>query len=109
MQMIEGRKDSLILLPNGRVMTPRAFTVALHEFRYYNYIEKFRIVQKKMDAFEFYIKMKNNNLKEEVLKRELSDHFRKIFNFDDLTFEIIFVYDIALDKNGKLMAVVSEL
>jgi phenylacetate-CoA ligase len=109
MQMVEGRKDSLLLLPICRILTPRAFTIALHEFKYYNCIEKFRIVQKKLDAFEFNIKMKNNGLKEDVLKTELSDHLKTIFKFDDLTFEINLVDDIALDKNGKLMAVVSEL
>jgi phenylacetate-CoA ligase len=108
MEMVEGRKDSLLFLPNGRILTPRAFTLALHEFKYYDSIEKFRVVQKKLDAFEFDIKMKNDTLKENFLKKELSDHLRTIFKFDAL-FEINFVDDINLDKSGKLMAVVSEL
>lgn len=109
MKMVEGRKDSLLILPNGRILTPRAFTIALHEFKYYNSIEKFKIVQKKLDAFEFNIKMKNNTLKENILKTELTDHLKTIFKSDELTFEINLVEDITLDKNGKLMSVVSEL
>jgi phenylacetate-CoA ligase len=109
MQMVEGRKDSLLLLPSGRILTPRAFTLALHEFKFYDRIDKFRIVQKKLDAFEFNIKMKDDILRENVMKMELSAHLRTIFKFDDLRFEIKFVDDIALDKSGKLMAVISKL
>jgi phenylacetate-CoA ligase len=109
MQMVEGRKDSLLLLPSGRILTPRAFTLALHEFKFYDRIDKFRIVQKKLDAFEFNIKMKDNTPRENVMKMELSAHLRTIFKFDDLRFEIKFVDDIALDKSGKLMAVISKL
>ncbi|MEJ2143099.1 MAG: hypothetical protein P8Y24_12235 [Gammaproteobacteria bacterium] len=109
MKMVEGRKDSLLILPNGRILTPRAFTIALHEFKYYNSIEKFKIVQKKLDAFEFNIKIKNNNLKENIFKVELADHLKTIFSSDELTFEINLVDNITLDKNGKLMSVVSEL
>ena len=109
MKMVEGRKDSLLLLPNGRIVTPRAFTIALHEFKYYNSIEKFKIIQKKLDAFEFNIKMKNTILKENIFKVELADHLKTVFRSDELTFEINLVDDITLDKNGKLMSVVSEL
>jgi phenylacetate-CoA ligase len=109
MKMVEGRKDSLLLLPNGRILTPRAFTIALHEFKFYNSIEKFKIVQKKLDAFEFNIKVKNNTLKENTFTTELTKHLKAIFKSDELTFEINLVDDIKLDKNGKLMSVVSEL
>jgi phenylacetate-CoA ligase len=109
MRMVEGRKDSLLFLPNGRILTPRAFTVALHEFKFYDCIEKFRVVQKKLDAFEVSIKMKDCTLREEVIEKELLDHLRAIFKFDYLRFEIKFVTDIGLDKSGKLTAVFSEL
>jgi phenylacetate-CoA ligase len=109
MQVVEGRKDSLLFLPNGRILTPRAFTLALHEFKFYDCIEKFRVVQKKLDTFEFLIKMKDDTLKENVMTMELSSHLRTIFKFDDLRFEIKVVDDISLDKSGKLMSVISEL
>ena len=109
MQMVEGRKDSLLFLPNGRILSPRAFTIAMHEFKFYDFIEKFRIIQKKLDAFEVNLKMKGNVIEEDVMKMELSAHLKTIFSFDDLRFEIKFVKDIPLDKSGKLMAVISEV
>jgi phenylacetate-CoA ligase len=109
MKMVGGRKDSLLYLPNGQVITPRAFTVALHEFKFYNLIEKFRIIQKKLDVFEFIIELKDDSLNERIFEEELVTHLRTIFKMHDLTFNVRFVEEIPLDKNGKLMAVVSRL
>lgn len=109
MKMVEGRKDSFLLLPNGQMLTPRAFTYAVHDFRYYQDIEKFRIIQKDIDNFEFYLKMKNSNLPKEMLRRELYEHLTSLLNLKGARFEISFVDDIPLDRNGKLSIVVSKL
>jgi len=109
MQMVEGRKDSLMVLSSGQVMTPRAFTVAMHEFRHYNQIEQFRIVQKELDRFEFSLKMKDNSFEKDIIKAELSSHLRTIFKGNTLVFEIGFVGEIPLDRNGKLTTVFSEV
>jgi phenylacetate-CoA ligase len=109
MKMVEGRKDSLLKLPNGQLITPRAFTVALHEFKFYNCIEKFRVIQKKLDAFEFVIKLKAGSINESEFEQGLKAHLATIFQLSNLVFDISIVEDIPLDKNGKLMAVVSRL
>lgn len=109
MQMVEGRKESLLHLPNGQLVTPRAFTYALHEFEFYYCIEKFRIVQKKLNVFEFILKLKENGIKESGIERALVSHLGSIFKSEELVFEIKFVGDIPLEKSGKLKAVISEL
>lgn len=108
MRMVEGRKDHLIVLANGQVLTPRAFTVAMHEFQYYPNIEQFRVVQKKLNLFELSLKLKDKGL-EKVIRRELTSHLKKIFSTHNLEFHIRFVEDIPLDKNGKLTIVFSEV
>ena len=108
MRMVEGRKDYLIVLPNGQVVTPRAFTVAMHEFKFYPYIEQFRVVQKELDLFEFNLKLKDGSMRE-ITKKELTSHLRKIFSGHDLRFDINFVEHIPLDKTGKLTTVFSEV
>ncbi len=109
MKMVEGRKDSLLMLPNGQMLTPRAFTYAIHDFRHYSEIEKFRIIQKDLDSFEFNLKLKTRNLPEEVLRKELYSHLTSLLNLQGARFEINFVDDIPLDRNGKLNIVVSKL
>ncbi|HLE75462.1 MAG TPA: hypothetical protein VI864_05395 [Candidatus Bathyarchaeia archaeon] len=111
MKVMEGRKDSLLLLPDGRPLSPRAFTVAMNMFKWSRDIDQFRIIQRKTDLFEVHIKKKNNAIDEKTMENELVTHLRKMFNVnrDEVTFEIEFEKDIPLDKTGKFSAVVSEL
>jgi phenylacetate-CoA ligase len=114
MKMLEGRKDSLLILPDGRTLTPRAFTVAMHMFQFYKDIDQFRVTQKKLNAFKFDIKIKaersNDRALEDLIETELVSHLKSTLRLSiDMDFDVDFVDDIPLDKSGKLMAVVSEL
>jgi len=111
MKVVEGRRDSLLLLPDGRILTPRTFTIAMNMFKFYRYIDQFRVIQKKPDLFEFNLKMKDDGFKESIMEIELLAHLKTMFklNMNEVRFEIKFVEDIPLDRSGKLMAVVSEL
>lgn len=111
MKVVEGRKDSLAILPDGRLLSPRMFTIAMRMFELYKDIDQFRIVQKKRDLFQFLIKKKGDHLDEEILQTKLESHIRKVLNIDkaQIEFRVKFVDDIPLDKSGKLMAVVSEV
>lgn len=111
MKVVEGRRDSLLLLPDGRILTPRTFTIAMNMFKFYTCIDQFRVIQKKPDLLEFYIKMKDNSPEESIMEVELIAHLDKMFKLDmnDVKMEMKFVEDMPLDKSGKLMAVVSEL
>jgi phenylacetate-CoA ligase len=111
MKVVEGRRDSLLLLPDGRILTPRTFTIAMNMFKFYRYIDQFRVIQKKPDLFEFNLKMKDDGFEESIVEIELLAHLKTMFklNMNEVRFEIKFVEDIPLDRSGKLMAVVSEL
>ncbi len=109
MRMVEGRKDSLLLLPNGQMLTPRALTVAVHMFKLYDCIDKFRFTQKKIDVFEIEIKKNDKKIQEETLEKELLNHLRTTLFLHDVKFQVKFVEDIPLDKNGKLRIVLSQL
>jgi len=109
MKSIEGRKDSLLVLPNGRTLTPRAFTICMNMFKYYNCIDQFRVIQREQDFFEFNIALKASTINENVLERELVTHLSRVLNLNQVSFNIRFVKAISLEKTGKLMAVVSKL
>ena len=111
MKVIEGRKDSLLVLPDGRLLSPRTFTVAMNMFHSTKDVEQFRVIQRKANRFEIHIKMKSRLVNEEVMERELVAHLEKMLNVkkDDLEFEIRFVDDIPIDRTGKFRAVVSEV
>ena len=110
MKIIEGRKDSLLFLPNGRILSPRAFTVAVGRFPSNQYIEQYRVTQKKIDYFEIQI-IVHKNVNRAALEKELVAHLEEMLTLqaDEVTFEVRFVEEIPLDKSGKLMIVGSEL
>ncbi len=109
MKMVEGRKDSLLVLPNGQMITPRAFTFAVHEFRFYSSIAKFRIIQKDIENIEFILQLTDHSPTQDIIRTELLKHLRALLNLDSLKFTVTFVDNIPLDKNGKLNIITSQL
>jgi phenylacetate-CoA ligase len=110
MKLVEGRKDSLLLFPDGRVMTPRTFTIAMNEFKLYRYIDQFRLTQKKLDLLEVEIKVTDDCSQANLVQDELFSYLRATLDTGaNVTWRVNVVEDIPLDRTGKLMAVVSQL
>jgi phenylacetate-CoA ligase len=111
MKIVEGRKDAIALLPDGRAISSFAFIAGTYKLSFYNEIEKFRVIQKKPNNFKFLMVMKNDRIKEESAKEEVESYFRKMLNLEnvDVNFEVEFVNDLPLDGSGKFKIFVSEL
>jgi phenylacetate-CoA ligase len=107
MEVVEGRRDSVLVLPDGRLLSPRAFTNAMS--RFFEKIVQYRIVQKRADLFEVFVQVKEG-VDEGVFESELAGHYRRVLGLsDDVAIIVKFVDEVPLGKSGKLMAVVSEL
>jgi len=111
MNVVEGRQDSLIPLVDGRVVSPRTFTVGMSMFEYYNDIDQFRIMQKKKHSFDFYLKMKNGSSNYDDLPSKLRKHYENILNLkgEDLEINVSYVDEIPLGRTGRLMTVISDI
>jgi len=111
MKVLEGRKTSILNLPNGRVLAPFAFMLAVWSFGGYGSVEAFRVVQRRKDLLVFKVKLKKGVTNGVVLARELVEHVRKTLRLPvgDVDVEVEFVDDIPLDKSGKFRIVVSEI
>ena len=111
MKVMEGRKNSLLAFPSGRVFAPLAFMLGVWMFKYYNCIDLFRVIQKRKDLLIFKLKLKDCRVDERTIEEELLTHLRKVLEIseDEVTFEVEFVDDIPLDRDGKFKIVVSEL
>ena len=112
MKLLEGRRDSFISLPNRKPVSPQLFIIIMKEFKFFNLIDRYCIVQKKMDLIRFYLKIKKGvAISRRLLKSELINHFRRALKItgDELTFEVEFVDELPLSKGGKLATVISEL
>lgn len=110
MKLMEGRKDDVVVLPDGRAMSSFAFIAAMYQLSFYNGIDQFRIVQKNKSSFKFLIKTKDKSIDKILAEKELIEHISKIFDIrsNEVNFEVEWVDDIPLDKSGKFRIVVSK-
>jgi phenylacetate-CoA ligase len=116
MSKIEGRSDAFLFLPDGRTLSPRTMTITMARFPLNKYIEQFRVVQTRKDNLEIQLKLEDSPaarvlIENGNMRKEIIDHFRSMLGIenDEVTFEIHFVNDIPLSKNGKLQIVESKL
>lgn len=111
MKMIEGRRESIVRLPGGRVLSPVAIGDCMCTFKYFDRIYQYRFIQKKIDLFKIMIKKKDASIEDKVMEAELLAHMRRILKLGDseATIEVEFMDEISPDRTGKIRKVVSEL
>lgn len=111
MKMIKGRKEEIVVLPDGRKFAPVAIGDLMCAFKYFNMISQYRFIQKKIDEFKILIKRKNESVPEITFKTELLNHVRRILKINeaDVVINVELVNEIPPDKSGKIRKVVSEL
>jgi phenylacetate-coenzyme A ligase PaaK-like adenylate-forming protein len=110
MKVIEGRKDSLLILPNGQVLSPRIFTNAMSMFNMYDQIEQFQLVQKSTNLLKVYVKQKKGSNLDNFEER-LAEHLERMLRLEgsNVNIEVEVVEDMPRDQTGKHRAVYSEL
>ena len=109
MKIIEGRKDSMLTLPGGLILSPRNFAITVNHFDHIYEVDQWRVVQKKVDYFEIFLKLKEDSMEASKITDLLKAHMHKMLNMseDEITFEVNVVEDMPKDRTGKLRAIVS--
>lgn len=109
---IEGRSDSLLLLPDGRMLSPRVVTIAMSSFRFNSNVEQFRLIQESKSSLKVIIKLHGEaSVDKPVMQQALIAHFKNMFGLEDdsVAITVEFVDDIPLNKSGKLKIVESKI
>ncbi len=111
MEVVEGRKDSFLTLPNNRIVSPMVFNFAVSRFKFYRVIDQYLIRQRAIDHFEVSLKIVDSPIDRDFLKREFIKHVTAFLDVSDsnVIFDVSFVDEIPLSKTGKLLSVVSDL
>jgi phenylacetate-CoA ligase len=111
MRIFEGRKDSFLVLADGRILSPLALNAAMCMFKFHNKMDQYRIIQRRKDLLDILVKLGASDVAEESMEKELMGHLQETLKFrsDLVTLRIQFVKDIPLDKTGKLRKIISEL
>jgi phenylacetate-CoA ligase len=111
MKMLEGRRDSILVLPNNRFLSPRSFTIAMNTFELVEHVDRFRLSQKRKDFLEIQIQLKDNLVDEKTLETRLIAHLLRVLRLHakDITIQVKFVESFASEKTGKFTIVTSDL
>ncbi len=111
MKVIEGRKDSFLTLPGGRIVSPMIFNFAMSSFKYYAVVHQYLIRQTKIDLFEVSLKMVDGWSKGAEVVREFETHMKSFPDFvqGDVRFDVFIVDDIPRPSTGKLLSVTSDI
>jgi phenylacetate-CoA ligase len=110
MKVVEGRKDSFIVLPDGRTLSPLAIGWAMEGFKYYSSVRSYRVIQKTKSYLKLLIE-KDTLPEESVMSEELVLHLGKTLRLKDseVSIDVEFLSKIPLDKSGKHRKVISEI
>lgn len=110
MKIIEGRADSMLTLPGGVILSPRNFAITVNHFEHIYEVDQWRVVQKKVDYFEIFLKLKDDSMASNI-EDLLKSHMHRTLNMseDVITFEVNVVEDMPKDRTGKLRSIVSMI
>jgi len=112
MKVVEGRKDSFLVLPNGRLLSPMSFWTIMRYFEYADDIDRFQVVQKKLTSIEIYVKTKDSFTLHDRLEKRLVKHVQRCLQAEESSLpdlDVKFVSEIPVDKTGRLRSVICEL
>lgn len=111
MKVLSGRNDSIIVLPDGRMISPLVIGDGMMYFRYFFLIDQYRVIQHKKDKFSLLLKRKPGKVSDDDFRFELAAYFRKLIRVEDsgISIDIELVEEIPIDRGGKLRKVVSNV
>ena len=111
MKVMTGRKDSIIVLRDGRFLSPLVIGDGMMFFKYFDYIDQYRVIQKKIGFFKILVKKKDSEVDDSVFEAEFAAHFRRLLKVDEseVAIELEFVDEIPVDRSGKIRKIISEL
>lgn len=102
-ERIEGRDDDFIVLPSGRVISPRQIVPLVEQFKE---VREFKIVQELKNKITIYV-VKDEKFESEISSKILNEIYKIIDKEVDVS--IKFVEEIPRTPRGKLRAVISNV
>ena len=108
MTIKEGRKDSFIITPDGKTISPYEFMIAMYDFPHFQQIGQYRILQKTLDSLEFHISLMDEQLDSTIMSDEIIKYFREKMSLEQFTINV-HISDNVLDESGKLNSIMSYI
>jgi phenylacetate-CoA ligase len=102
MRLLKGRSDDFVMLPDGTKLSP----LSILNMENFPDVLEYRIIQKKTNLFEVWLKMDKTHERDSVTRCIFS--LRKMLG-DNVEIKPVIVDEIPRDNSGKLRRVISEI
>jgi phenylacetate-CoA ligase len=111
MKIVEGRKDSFLILPNNRIVSPFAINLEASSFKYFPSIDQYHIRQKKIDLLEVYLKLNDYSIDPQLIAAEFEIYLKAFLNIkgDEVQLKTSFIDQLTFTNGGKLSSVSSDI
>lgn len=114
MRVVGGRRDSFLVFPNGNIVSPFVFWWAINDPVLMKKIERWQVIQEKLNLFQIYIKKVDEKVDEGNLSFRLINNIverlsQGHIDASKVLFDVKFVDNIPLDKSGKLRTIISQV
>ena len=102
MKIIEGRKDSFMKMPNGRIFPPTIWVVILMHYK----LDSYKVIQEKIDELTIQI-VPLQTFNQDIIEKIKRDTHDVIGGEVKINVEIL--DEIPREKSGKVKSIVSKL
>ena len=111
MEVVEGRKDSFLTLPNNRIVSPFAINLEASTFKYFTSIDQYHIRQRAIDFIEVYLKLNVYSVDPELIASEFEKLLKTFLNLteDEVKIKTTFIDKLEFSHGGKLSSVSSDI
>ncbi|HNW39571.1 MAG TPA: hypothetical protein PL125_02785 [Candidatus Omnitrophota bacterium] len=109
---IEGRNDDFVILPSGKLISPRQVLDSIQKDSYFNTDEftekiyRYKIIQKDYDKFIVFIVARRNI--DETFKKEIAVRIQEALR-EKIEVTVQLVQDLPLTKHGKYKILISDI
>jgi phenylacetate-CoA ligase len=107
MKMVAGRSNSFLTFPDGNRVGPWVIIEHLKAFTLTKEIDQYRVIQKRKDLVEIYVKKSNEQVDEEKLSNFLTSNIRdglqnlEKIDVSNVQFDVKFVNEFETTARGK--------
>jgi phenylacetate-CoA ligase len=111
MRSVEGRRDSFLVLPNNRIVSPFAINLEASTFKYFTSIDQYHIRQKAVDSLEVYLKVNDGHADCQLIANDFESLLRGFLSIkeNEIKIQTRFVDNLEFTSGGKLTSVSSEV
>jgi len=106
MESVDGRSNSLIQIPSGRIFPAMTFWSIMGTFSERDKISQFRVIGEKIDRIRLQV-VPGNNFTQDTVNNIIKDI--KLVIGDEVCIEVDLMDKIPRDKSGKSRSVISKV